>query len=99
MWSVQFLGINLIPGKITQFFKTLVIDTIATREREGIIRPDLLQLLIQAKKGTLHEEDSEENQKSSKISKLQHFHLVYSVGQIYVYTVVFSRDVIKILQK
>jgi cytochrome P450 family 9 len=97
MWFVQFLGINLVPGKITQFFKTLVLDTIATREREGIVRPDLLHLLIQAKKGTLHEEDSAENQKSSKISKLQHFHLMCSEGQFH--TVLFSNDVIKILQK
>jgi hypothetical protein len=97
MSSVQFLGISLIPGKITQFFKALVLDTVATREREGIVRPDLLQLLIQAKKGTLHEEDSAENQKGAKISKLQHFDLMCSVGQFH--TVVFSRDVIKILQK
>ncbi|PNF23401.1 Cytochrome P450 9e2 [Cryptotermes secundus] len=65
---MKFLGINLIPGKITQFFKTLVLDTVATREREGIIRPDLLHLLIQAKKGTLHEEDSAEDQKGAKIN-------------------------------
>ncbi|XP_023717565.1 cytochrome P450 9e2 isoform X1 [Cryptotermes secundus] len=65
---MKFLGINLIPGKITQFFKTLVLDTVATREREGIIRPDLLHLLIQAKKGTLHEEDSAEGQKGAKIN-------------------------------
>jgi hypothetical protein len=97
MWSVQFLGINILPGKITHFFKALLLDTVATREREGIVRPDMLQLLIQAKKGSLHEEDSAENQKGTKISKLQDFHLVCSVGQFH--TVVFSRDVIKILQK
>lgn len=97
MFSVQFLGFSLVPGKITQFFKTLVLDTVATREREGIIRPDLLHLLIQAKKGTLHEEDSAEDQKGAKISKLQHYNLMCSVGQFH--TVVLSRDVIKILQK
>jgi Mg2+/Co2+ transporter CorC len=97
MLSVQLLGITLVPGKITQFFKTLIDDTVATREREGIIRPDLLHLLIQAKKGTLHEEDCAENLKGAKISKLQHFDLMCSVGQFH--TVVFSRDVIKMLQK
>jgi cytochrome P450 family 9 len=80
MSSVQFLGINLIPGKITQFFRRLVLDTIATREQEGIIRPDLLQLLIQAKKGTLREENSAEEHKGAKIGKLPHFCLVCSVG-------------------
>jgi cytochrome P450 family 9 len=76
MSSVQFLGISLVPVKITQFFKTLVLDTVATREREGIVRPDLLHLLIQAKKGTLHEEDPAENQKGAKISKLHYFDLM-----------------------
>jgi cytochrome P450 family 9 len=63
------LGISLVPGKISEFFGRLVLDTIATREREGIVRPDLLQLLIQAKKGTLQDENSAENDKGAKISK------------------------------
>jgi cytochrome P450 family 9 len=67
--SVQLLGMDLIPGNITEFFRKLVLDTVATREREGIVRPDMLQLLIEAKKGTLHDENSAENQKSTKISK------------------------------
>jgi cytochrome P450 family 9 len=69
--SVQLLGIDLVPGNITEFFRTLVLDTVATREREGIVRPDILQLLIEAKKGNLHDEKSAENQKSTKISKWQ----------------------------
>jgi hypothetical protein len=97
MLSVQFLGISLVPTKIAQFFRTLVLDTVATREREGIIRPDLLHLLIQAKKGTLHEEDPAENQKGAKISKPQHFDLMCSAGQFH--TVMFSWNVIKLLQK
>jgi len=61
---------DLVPGNITEFFRTLVLDTVATREREGIVRPDMLQLLIEAKKGNLRDENSAENQKSTKISKL-----------------------------
>jgi hypothetical protein len=89
MSSVQFFGINLIPGKIAKFFKALVLDMITTREREGIVRPDLLHLLIQAKKGTLQDENSAENHKSSKISKLLQLCLTCSVGQFH------PRDVIK----
>jgi cytochrome P450 family 9 len=64
---MKLLGMDLVPGNITEFFRTLVLDTVATREREGIVRPDMLQLLIEAKKGTLHDENSAENQKSTKI--------------------------------
>jgi hypothetical protein len=94
MSSVQFLGISLIPGKISQFFRRLVLDTIATREQEGIVRPDLLQLLIQAKKGTLHEENSAEDHKGPKISKLLHLHLMCSVVQFR--RIVHPRDILKI---
>jgi hypothetical protein len=69
--SIQLLGIDLVPGNIMEFFRTLVLDTVATREREGIARPDMLQLLIEAKKGNLRDENSTENQKSTKISMWQ----------------------------
>ncbi|XP_069676306.1 cytochrome P450 9e2-like [Periplaneta americana] len=63
---LQRLGVSLIPGKIADFFRVIVKDTILTREREGIVRPDMIHLLMQAKKGTLQEEDSTEHQKSDK---------------------------------
>jgi cytochrome P450 family 9 len=56
-----------MPTKVTNFFRSLLLDTIATREREGIVRPDMLQLLMQAKKGTLHEENSIGSKKISKL--------------------------------
>jgi cytochrome P450 family 9 len=56
-----------MPTGITKFFRSLVLDTIATREREGIVRPDMLQLLMQAKKGTLHEDNSAVDKKMSKL--------------------------------
>ncbi|XP_069676200.1 cytochrome P450 9e2-like [Periplaneta americana] len=62
---LQTLGLSLVPGKIADFFRSLVKDTISTREREGIVRPDMLQLLMQAKKGTLQDENCTE-QKNSK---------------------------------
>ena len=57
----------MMPAKITEFFRSLVLDTIATRDREGIVRPDMLQLLMQAKKGMLHEDNSSGSKKMSKI--------------------------------
>ncbi|XP_069676170.1 cytochrome P450 9e2-like isoform X2 [Periplaneta americana] len=62
---MEMLGYSLVPGKIADFFRSLVKDTISTREREGIVRPDMLQLLMQAKKGTLQDDNCTE-QKNSK---------------------------------
>ncbi|XP_021918281.1 cytochrome P450 9e2-like isoform X1 [Zootermopsis nevadensis] len=55
---IQKLHVSMMSAKSTKFFSTLVLDTIATREREGIVRPDMLQLLMQAKKGTLRDDTS-----------------------------------------
>jgi hypothetical protein len=71
MWQnnfifVQKLRVSLMPTNVAKFFRTLVLDTMATREREGIVRPDMLQLLMQAKKGTLHEDNSPGSKKISK---------------------------------
>ncbi|XP_069676194.1 cytochrome P450 9e2-like [Periplaneta americana] len=62
---MKFLGISILPNRICDFFSSLVKDTIATREREGIVRPDLLQLLMQAQKGNLQDENSTEQQARS----------------------------------
>jgi cytochrome P450 family 9 len=64
---VQKLRISLLPTTVTKFFTSLVLDTVATREREGIVRPDMLQLLMQAKKGTLHDDHSSGSKKMSKL--------------------------------
>lgn len=52
------LNFHIIPSKATDFFRALVHDTMATRDREGIVRPDLIQLLMQAKRGTLQDDTS-----------------------------------------
>ncbi|XP_021918285.1 cytochrome P450 9e2-like isoform X2 [Zootermopsis nevadensis] len=66
---MQKLRVSVMSTKTTKFFSTLVLDTIATREREGIVRPDMLQLLMQAKKGTLHDDTS--NSPGSKKIKIE----------------------------
>ncbi|XP_069676324.1 cytochrome P450 9e2-like isoform X2 [Periplaneta americana] len=58
---MKMLRIPLIPNAVTSFFRSLIMDTMSTREREGIIRPDLIQLLMQAKKGTLQDDKSPDN--------------------------------------
>ncbi|XP_069676308.1 cytochrome P450 9e2-like [Periplaneta americana] len=63
---LTMLGLDLFPRRIGNFFRVIVKDTISTRERKGIIRPDLLHLLMQAKKGILQDENSSEQHKSDR---------------------------------
>ncbi|XP_069676312.1 cytochrome P450 9e2-like [Periplaneta americana] len=62
----QVLRMSVMPKKVSEFFTSLVLDTMATREREGIVRPDMLQLLMQAKRGNLHDEHSDYEVKDTK---------------------------------
>jgi cytochrome P450 family 9 len=57
----QMLGARLIPKKTAGFFRTLVRDSIRTREREGIIRPDMIHLLMQVRQDDLREDGSSSN--------------------------------------
>ncbi|KAL1495017.1 hypothetical protein ABEB36_010507 [Hypothenemus hampei] len=53
-----FLGISLFPAFVSEFFKKIVKDTISFRERKQIVRPDLIHLLMQSRKGLLKADSS-----------------------------------------
>jgi len=45
----KMLGIKLINNQISQFFKNLVRNTIDTRDKQNIVRPDMLQLMMESR--------------------------------------------------
>ncbi|KAG6461811.1 hypothetical protein O3G_MSEX012878 [Manduca sexta] len=47
------LNISLFSNETTQFFKNLVLSTMKEREDRNIFRPDMIHLLMEAKKGKL----------------------------------------------
>ena len=51
---------RFISKKTTEYFQSVIQDAISSREKEGIVRPDMIQLLIQAKKSNLEVEKTEE---------------------------------------
>ena len=50
---MSFFKIQLFESFVTEFFKETIIDTMRIREEQGIVRHDMINLLIQAKKGKL----------------------------------------------
>ena len=65
------LGARIIPKKTADFFQTLVRDSIKFREREGIIRPDMIHLLMQVREDDLREDGSSSGMKQeSEISNM-----------------------------
>lgn len=47
------INLKVFPAEFMNYFRALVQDAIKYRDAHDIIRPDMIQLLMQAKKGTL----------------------------------------------
>ncbi|XP_049948386.1 cytochrome P450 9e2-like [Schistocerca serialis cubense] len=56
---MQVLGIPFFDRKSVQFFRSMVRDAIQARKREGIVRPDVINLLLQARRGDVNSEEQE----------------------------------------
>lgn len=58
---MQALRVKFFDQETTEFFQGAIEETMKARESNGIIRHDMINLLIQAKKGKLtHEKEKEE---------------------------------------
>lgn len=54
---MEKFGIRIFDKNVTNFFHNLVMNNIETREKDGIIRKDMIHLLMEAKKGKQKFED------------------------------------------
>lgn len=57
------LKVRLFSEDTTKFFQDAVSETMKIREQQGIIRPDLINLLMQAKRGKLSHELEKDSEK------------------------------------
>ncbi|XP_032683013.1 cytochrome P450 9e2-like [Odontomachus brunneus] len=48
-WLARMLKLRFVKQKIAEFFHNLVETTIKTRDEKGIVRPDMLQLMIESR--------------------------------------------------
>ncbi|XP_052740447.1 cytochrome P450 9e2-like isoform X2 [Bicyclus anynana] len=53
----RLLKLTLLTKETVQFYKDLVLNTMKDREVRNILRPDMIHLLMEAKKGTLKNDD------------------------------------------
>jgi cytochrome P450 family 9 len=58
---VKLLKISFLESSTAQFFRTTIIGAMNYREKNNINRPDMIDLLLQAKKGKLKHLADEEN--------------------------------------
>ncbi|XP_011865314.1 PREDICTED: cytochrome P450 9e2-like [Vollenhovia emeryi] len=48
-WLARFINLKLIRQQIAHFFRNLVATTIKIRDENGIVRPDMLQLMMESR--------------------------------------------------
>nr|QZP43538.1 cytochrome P450 monooxygenase CYP9A199 [Ephestia elutella] len=54
---MTILGISFFSKEFKHFFISLVLNTMQNREEHNIVRPDMIHLLMEAKKGKLEHDD------------------------------------------
>ncbi|KAF5291534.1 hypothetical protein FQR65_LT01847 [Abscondita terminalis] len=57
---MRFLKVSVFPKSHANFFKNIIENNIRDREERGLIRPDLIHILLQARKEQLIKEESNE---------------------------------------
>uniref|UniRef100_A0A1L8E408 Putative cytochrome n=1 Tax=Nyssomyia neivai TaxID=330878 RepID=A0A1L8E408_9DIPT len=57
----EITKIRLIPEKLTGYFKNAIFSAMDYREKQNIIRPDMINLLMEAKKGKLTHQGAEQH--------------------------------------
>nr|CAI5864504.1 unnamed protein product [Callosobruchus analis] len=70
-WLYRLFKISFFEEDIKEFFYKLVDDTIRTREEKGIVRPDMVNLLMEARKGKGNKVEPEEKVLDTGFSVVQ----------------------------
>ncbi|XP_017769441.1 PREDICTED: cytochrome P450 9e2-like [Nicrophorus vespilloides] len=55
---ISILGLKVFTDEIGDFFRSVINETIDMREKKEIVRPDLINLLLEARSGKLQEENT-----------------------------------------
>lgn len=56
------MGIDIVDREQNQYFSKIIKEAVRARETHGIVRPDMIHLLMQARKGTLkHQQETTES--------------------------------------
>lgn len=58
----RLMKIRFISARTTEFFRRIVKETVTVREEKGVVRPDLIHLLMEARKGKLKRDHSPDNE-------------------------------------
>lgn len=59
---MKFLRISFLDGGLCDYFRGVVLSAMAYREKNNVFRPDMIHLMMEARKGTLQDETADNSQ-------------------------------------
>ncbi|XP_058447374.1 probable cytochrome P450 9f2 [Malaya genurostris] len=68
---MQKLGIDFVDSDMTSYFKRMIIDNMKQRDVHGIVRNDMIQMLMEVRKGSLKHQEDETEQKDAGFATVQ----------------------------
>lgn len=69
----SFFDIQMFAPEVSKFFRGMVLSNMETRDKEGIFRPDLVNLLMQIRKGKIDDSTTDENKLIDGFATVQEF--------------------------
>ncbi|KAK4874000.1 hypothetical protein RN001_013360 [Aquatica leii] len=54
----RFLKLQMTPSSVRNFFRQIIKETVRQREKEGLVRPDMIHLLMEARKGNVIKDET-----------------------------------------
>lgn len=64
---MKALNVKFLEASVSNFFKEIVLNTMKVREKDGIFRPDMINMLMDIRKGSL-EKNNQNEEKSEGFS-------------------------------
>lgn len=75
------LGIKVFSNKLCNFFNEIVSSNIKDRLQKQIVRPDMIHLLLEARKGKLNHDASRPTEENSGFATVEESHIGKDVEQ------------------
>nr|WCC58102.1 cytochrome P450 [Pharsalia antennata] len=78
----EILKIPVFSASVWTFFRNIITETMSYREAENIIRPDMIHLLMEARKGRLKHEEEKTSDKDTGFATVEESHIGKSASKM-----------------
>ncbi|XP_066259998.1 cytochrome P450 9e2-like isoform X2 [Euwallacea similis] len=58
-WFLKMFNISFLSKKVNAFFTNLIEETVKLREEKGVVRPDMINLLLEIKRGSAKKKEED----------------------------------------